>query len=206
MPKKSRAYRLLKRGFDIVLSCGGLVVLSPIMLACAVAIVIDDGRPVFYLAPRQGKDGKPFRMVKFRSMCRGADEQQGVLLAQNIQQGADSAAFKAADDPRLTRVGRFIRTYFIDELPQLANVLKGDMSIVGPRPIQQTRDYTPYEAQRLAVRPGLTCYWQVSGNMRMPWEEWVELDLAYIRDMSVATDLAIIGKTIGVVARGEGGY
>ncbi len=211
---KSPFYKLAKRGFDVVASCGALVVLSPLMLATAIAIVIDDGRPVIYAAPRAGKDGKPFSMYKFRSMKRGADAMRDVA-AIPCDDGCDvpskpllheqGPAFKVDNDPRVTRVGRFIRTYFIDELPQLVNVARGQMSLVGPRAIEQTREYTPYEAQRLVVQPGLTCYWQTSGNMRMPWEEWLELDLDYIEDMSVACDLRILARSVGVVVRGEGG-
>ncbi len=212
---KRASYKLAKRGFDLLLSGVALVALSPVMAATALAIAAESGRPVMYAAPRVGKDGKPFTMYKFRSMVHGAEEMQGILVNEQADalvvgktatSNATSPAFKVKNDPRITRVGRFIRTYFIDELPQLFNVLKGDMSLVGPRAIQQTRAYTPYEAQRLVVQPGLTCYWQISGNMRMPWGEWLELDLDYIEDMSIATDLAIIGKTFGVVARGEGGY
>lgn len=201
--KKPLGYKVAKRVFDIASSACALVVLSPVMLAVAVAIVAEDGRPIIYAAPRKGKNGKQFSMYKFRSMCKDAEEMQHILVQQSEQGGA---AFKLKNDPRTTRVGRFIRTYFLDEIPQFVNVLKGDMSLVGPRAIQQTRSYTPYEAQRLAVQPGLTCYWQTSGNMRMPWDQWVELDLAYIRDMSIWTDLRIIGKTFGVIIRGEGGY
>ena len=200
--RKSAAYKLTKRAFDFTASGLALLVLSPLMAATAIAIVVESGRPVIYAAPRVGKDNKPFTMYKFRSMHQGAEEQQSILC----KTGQRDAAFKMAHDPRITQVGRFIRKYFIDELPQLFNVVKGDMSLVGPRAIQQTRPYTPYEAQRLVVQPGLTCYWQVSGNMRMPWEEWIELDLDYIEDMSVACDLSIIKKTFGVVVRGEGGY
>ncbi|MBQ9022120.1 MAG: sugar transferase [Eggerthellaceae bacterium] len=207
--QKSRGYKLLKRGFDLVFSAGALVLVTPVMLACAIAIVLEDGRPVIYVAPRKGKDGKPFSMYKFRSMKRGSEELQNILasaVGDGTHPHTQGPAFKAKNDPRMTRVGRFIRKYFIDELPQLVNVIKGDMSLVGPRAIQQTREYTAYEAQRLVVQPGLSCYWQTSGNMRMPWEEWLELDLDYIEGMSIATDLSILAKTLGVVVRGEGAY
>ena len=199
--RKSAGYKFAKRAFDVAASGFALIALSPLMAATALAIVVESGRPVIYVAPRVGKDGKPFSMYKFRSMQKGAEEQQSILSG-----ASGSPAFKMPNDPRITKVGRFIRTYFIDELPQLINVIKGEMSIVGPRAIQQTRAYSPYEAQRLVVQPGLTCYWQTSGNMRMPWEEWIELDLDYIEDMSIACDLGIIAKTFGVIVRGEGGY
>ena len=193
---KPLAYKAAKRAFDIVASAGALVVLSPVLAAAAVAIVAEDGLPVIYAAPRLGRGKRPFHMLKLRSMCRDAEDRLAALLEQNEQSGA---AFKIRDDPRVTRVGRVIRKTSIDELPQLVNVLLGQMSIVGPRPIQSTRPFTPYEEQRLVVRPGLTCYWQVSGRAEVPWDEWVEMDLDYIRDMSVLTDLRLIARTFGVV-------
>ena len=213
--RKHAGYKLAKRGFDIVFSCGALLVLSPVLLASALAIVIDDGRPVFYAAARTGKDGKPFSMYKFRSMKRGADAMLPIARTVHADETAaepgavryyeQGPAYKVENDPRTTRVGRFLRAHFIDELPQLVNVVRGQMSLVGPRAIEQTRPYTPYEAQRLVVQPGLTCYWQTSGNMRMSWEEWIELDLDYIQDMSLHTDARILLRTVGVVVRGEDG-
>ena len=200
---KSKAYKLVKRAADIVLSGGALVVLSPVMLATAIAIMVEDGRPIIYAAPREGKDGKPFKMFKFRSMFKDAESRLQELLDKNEQTGP---AFKIKDDPRITRVGSFIRKTSIDELPQLVNILKGEMSIVGPRAIQKTQEFTKYEAQREVVQPGLTCYWQISGRSNIPWEEWVELDLDYIQDMSVLTDLKIIAKTFAVVLGREGSY
>ena len=200
---KPRAYKLIKRAADVVLSAGAAVVLSPVFAITALAIVIEDGRPVIYAAPREGKDGKPFEMYKFRSMYRDAESKLQELLEQNEQTGP---AFKIKDDPRITRVGKFIRRASIDELPQLINIIQGDMSIVGPRAIQKTQEYTPYEEQRLVVQPGLTCYWQVSGRSNVDWEEWVELDLDYIQDMSLLTDIKLIAKTFGAVFQGEGSY
>ena len=196
-------YRAVKRVADVVLSSGALVVLSPVMLGAAIAIMIEDGRPVIYAAPREGKNGKPFKMYKFRSMYRDAESKLKDLLKQNEQTGP---AFKIENDPRITRVGDFIRKTSIDELPQLVNIIKGEMSIVGPRAIQRTKDYTAHEEQRLLVKPGLTCYWQVMGRSRIDWEDWVELDLDYIQDMSIATDIKIIAKTFGAVLRGDGSY
>lgn len=200
---KSLLYKGIKRLFDIVLSSGALIVLSPVLLVTAIAIIAEDGRPVIYAAKRPGKDMKPFPMYKFRSMFRDADERLKDLLKENEQTGA---AFKIKDDPRITRVGSFIRRTSIDELPQLVNILKGEMSIVGPRAIVSTRPFTPYEEQRQIVRPGLTCYWQIGGRADVTWEEWVELDLDYIQDMSLLTDLKIIMKTFGVVFKGTGSY
>lgn len=202
---KSIAYKASKRLFDIVASSVALIVLSPLFLAAALAIFLEDGGPVFFVQTRAGKDMKYFRMYKFRSMFRNADKLFAQLQDKNEQSGH---AFKIKDDPRVTKVGKFIRKYSIDELPQLINILKGDMSIVGPRPILafQMEECNSYQKQRLAVKPGLTCYWQIGGRADIQWEEWVELDLKYIRDMSIGTDLAIIMKTIPVVLKGDGAY
>ncbi len=202
---KSIAYKALKRLFDMAASSVALIVLSPVFLATALAIYLEDGGPVFFVQPRAGKDMKPFQMYKFRSMFKDADKLFAQLQEQNEQSGH---AFKIKDDPRITKVGKFIRKYSIDELPQLINILKGDMSIVGPRPILtfQMEGCNPYQKQRLTVKPGLTCYWQISGRADIQWEEWVELDLKYIKDMSIGTDLAIIMKTIPVVLKGDGAY
>lgn len=201
---KSPLMKAAKRLGDVVLSGAALVILSPVFLGTAIAIVIEDGFPVIYAAPREGQDGKPFKMYKFRSMCKDADAKLAALLAKNEQ---DGAAFKIKDDPRITKVGKFIRKTSLDELPQLANIFLGQMSIVGPRPIQSTRPFTPYERQRLIARPGLTCFWQVDGRGdRMPWDEWVELDLDYIQAMSIPTDVKLILKTVGVVLHGKGAY
>ena len=198
---KPAAYKAVKRAADFALSSAALVALSPVLAVTAVAIMVEDGRPVIYAAPREGQDGKPFNMYKFRSMCRDAEAKLQGLLAQNEQYGA---AFKIADDPRITKVGRFIRRTSIDELPQLVNIIAGDMSIVGPRAIQKAREFTPHEAQRLVVKPGLTCYWQVLGRSLIPWDDWVELDLDYIQDASVATDAKLIAETFGSVAKAVG--
>lgn len=200
---KSSAYKLVKRAMDVVLSGAALVVLSPVLLITAVAIAAEDGGPVIYAAKRPGRDMRPFPMYKFRSMFKDADARLKDLLKDNEQTGA---AFKIKDDPRVTKVGAFIRKTSIDELPQLVNILKGEMSIVGPRAIVPTRPFTPYEEQRHIVRPGLTCYWQISGRADVSWEEWVELDLDYIQDMSLLTDIKIILKTFGVVLKGSGSY
>ena len=196
-------YKVIKRAADVVLSSGALIVLSPVMLGAAIAIMVEDGRPVIYAAPREGLDGRAFKMYKFRSMYRDAESKLQDLLKQNEQTGP---AFKIENDPRITKVGDFIRKTSIDELPQLVNIIKGEMSIVGPRAIQRTKDYTPHEEQRLLVKPGLTCYWQIMGRSRIDWEDWVELDLDYIQDMSVWTDIKIIAKTFGAVLRGDGSY
>jgi len=203
--QKSLAYKFAKRAFDIIASFFALVVLSPLLLLTALAIVIEDGGPVFFTQQRAGKDLKPFKIYKFRSMYRNAEAQFAKMQEQNEQTGH---AFKIKDDPRVTKVGKFIRKYSIDELPQLLNIIKGDMSIVGPRPILQSQmeECNPYEQQRLIVRPGLTCYWQVSGRANIKWDEWVELDLRYIRDMNALEDIKLIFRTIPAVFDSDGAY
>lgn len=203
--KKSFVYKVIKRIFDIVLSVLALICLSPLLLITAAAIVLDDGGSPFFVQERMGKDMKKFRFYKFRSMYVGADKKLAELLKDNEQSGH---AFKIKNDPRITKVGRFIRRFSIDELPQLVNIIKGDMSIVGPRPILcwQMEEADEHDRQRLAVRPGLTCYWQIGGRSKIPWEEWVEMDLDYIEDMSLWTDIKIIAGTIPAIFGGGGSY
>ncbi len=196
---------MIKRIFDVVLSCIALICLSPVFLVTALAILLEDGGPVIFSQPRMGKDMQPFTFYKFRSMYKGADKKLGELLKDSEQTGH---AFKIKNDPRITKVGKFIRKTSIDELPQLLNVIKGDMSIVGPRPILdwQMLECDTYEQQRQIVKPGLTCYWQVMGRSAIPWNEWVELDLDYIEDMSVRTDLKIMIRTVPALLSRSGGY
>lgn len=203
--KDHRAYQIGRRAQDIVLSAIALVVLFPIMLAIAIAIVIDDPSdgPIF-AQTRIGLNGKPFKFYKFRSMCPHAEEKLADLLDRNE---ANGPVFKIKDDPRVTRVGKFIRKTSLDELPQLWNVLKGDMSIIGPRPAlpREVEQYTEYEKQRLCITPGLSCYWQISSHRHdMPFSEWVELDLKYIRERSFLVDWKIIFKTVQVCLLGDG--
>lgn len=200
--EKPILYKIVKRLFDIVVSGLGLIVLSPVFLVTAIAIKHEDGGPVFYSGKRWGKDFKYFPMHKFRSMCVNADKMVNqIAKADNI----NGMAFKIVDDPRLTRMGKFVRKTSIDELPQLWNVFKGQMSLVGPRPIQTTReDGDPYEMQRWCVKPGITCIWQIDGRAEVEWDEWVEMDLQYINEMSVLTDLKLICGTVAAVL-GKGG-
>ena len=202
---KSVVYKCFKRFFDVVLSGLALIVLSPVFLLTDIAILIEDGGPVFFVQPRAGQDLKPFQIYKFRSMYKDADSKLKDLLKENEQTGH---AFKIKNDPRITKVGKFIRRVSIDELPQLINIIKGDMSIVGPRPILtwQMEECSQYEKQRLIVKPGLTCYWQIGGRANIEWDEWVELDLDYIENMSLWTDLKMIVKTIPAVFDREGAY
>lgn len=202
---KKRAYLVAKRFLDILLAGLALVVLSPIFLITAIAIKLEDKGPVFFTQPRAGKDMVPFKMYKFRSMYVNADAKLKEMMVDNEQTGH---AFKMKNDPRITRVGKVIRRLSIDELPQLINIVKGDMSIVGPRPILvfQMEECDAYDQQRLIVQPGLTCYWQIGGRANIKWDQWVELDLKYIDDMSLWTDLKMIVKTIPAVFVGDGAY
>lgn len=197
---KDRNYWYLRRIQDIVLSILALIVLAIPMLIVAFVIWIDSpGASPFFTQKRVGRNGKTFNFLKFRSMVPCAEEMLDSLLEKNEM---DGPVFKIKDDPRLTRVGRFIRKTSIDELPQLLNILKGDMSIVGPRPAmpREVEQYSDYEKQRLYVTPGLTCYWQIQPHRNeLSFEEWLELDLKYIQDRSFWVDWQIILKTFGVV-------
>lgn len=201
---KSR-YWVLRRAQDIVFSSIALVVLSPVMLLVALAVYIDDpkGSPVFSQI-RCGRNGKPFKFYKFRSMCVDAEAKLDQLLQQNEM---DGPAFKIKDDPRITRVGKFIRKTSLDELPQLFNILKGDMSIVGPRPPlpREVEQYNEYQRQRLYVTPGLTCYWQIQPHRNdLTFDEWMELDIKYMKERSFLVDWKIIFQTVRVVLFGQG--
>ncbi len=196
-------YRTIKRLADIILSIIALIVLMPVFVATAVAIKIEDKGPVFFCQDRAGKDGQSFLMYKFRSMCVNAQAMHKDLLKMNELKGP---AFKMKDDPRVTRVGRFIRRTSIDELPQLINIIKGEMSIVGPRPLPtyENDKLNEFQKQRLLVKPGLTCYWQVSGRNDIEFDDWMNLDIKYINDASIWTDLKLIGKTFGAVLSQKG--
>lgn len=198
--RNARHYWILRRSQDIVLSVLALLMLWPWMLLIAVIIVIDSpGASPIFAQKRVGRDGKEFTFYKFRSMKPNAEAELGDLLDQNEM---DGPVFKIKKDPRITRVGRFIRKASIDELPQLWNVLRGEMSIVGPRPclVREAEQYDDYARQRLYVTPGLTCYWQIQPNRNdMSFDEWVELDLKYIRERSFLVDWKIIFKTFVTV-------
>lgn len=195
-----KRYWVLRRAQDILLSCLGILILWPLMLLVAIVIVIDSpGSSPIFSQVRVGRDGKEFVFYKFRSMCANAETKLDELLPYNEMEGP---AFKIKNDPRITRVGRFIRKTSIDELPQLWNVLKGDMSIVGPRPClpREVEQYDEYARQRLLVTPGLTCYWQVQPHRNdLSFDEWVDLDVKYINERSFWTDWKIILLTFGAV-------
>jgi lipopolysaccharide/colanic/teichoic acid biosynthesis glycosyltransferase len=195
-----------KRCFDIVASLFGLVLLSWLFLLVALLIKIDDPHgKVFYSQSRLGKNGRVFHMWKFRSMINGADKLVDKLLNKNDVEGA---MFKIRDDPRITRVGRVLRKYSLDELPQLYNVLRGDMCLVGPRPPlpREVAKYTDYDRQRLTVVPGVTGLWQVSGRNDLGFSEMVALDIHYINNACVSEDLKILFKTVLVVLYPTGAY
>ncbi len=199
-------YRAVKRLFDVVASAVGVVVISPLLLVIAICIKVDDPHgPVFYTQTRVGKDGKEFKIIKFRSMVSNADELLSKLKDQNEVNGA---MFKMRDDPRITRVGRVIRKYSLDELPQLINVVTGSMSIVGPRPplTSEVAQYTDYDRQRLLVTPGATGMWQVGGRNDVDFDEMVHLDLTYIQNRSVWLDLKIMFETVKVMIKPNGAY
>lgn len=202
--KEKPLYDAIKRLFDILISGIALILLSPLLLVLVI-MVRSDGGPAIYYQNRVGKNGKTFRIFKFRSMCVNADLPEMLAKLQAMNE-MDGPAFKIKEDPRITKVGRFIRRTSMDELPQLVNILLGDMSIVGPRPplVSEVKQYTEYQKQRLLVKQGLTCYWQCSGRNNISFDEWVELDLKYIRERSLWTDLKIILKTVPAVLSGNG--
>ena len=198
-------YHFFKRTIDIIGSGLGLLALSPIFAWVAYKVYHEDGGPVFYNQDRVGKDGKHFKMYKFRSMIPHADQMVAELEDQNE---IDGAMFKIKDDPRITKIGKFIRKHSLDELPQLVNVFKGDMSLVGPRPPlpSEVDQYTDYDKLRLKVTPGCTGLWQVTKRNDADFDEMVELDLDYINNSSFRYDLKIIFKTIGVLFKPNSGY
>ena len=198
-------YRAIKRGFDVLTSGLALILLSPLFLILIVLIKREDGGPAFYSQERIGKDEKPFKMWKFRSMVVNADQMIDQLEDQNEINGA---MFKIKDDPRITKIGHTIRKYSLDELPQLWNVLIGDMSLVGPRPPlpSEVEEYTDYDKQRLLVMPGCTGLWQVTKRNEADFDEMVWLDIVYINHSGIFEDLKLIIKTIGVVVHPNGAY
>ena len=202
----SRTYKFIKRAFDIVASAVGLILCIPVFVVAGIAIKLEDPKgPVFYHQPRIGMNGKEFTFYKLRSMYTNADAIKASLMDRNEM---DGPVFKMKNDPRVTKVGHFLRRTSIDELPQLWNVLRGEMSLVGPRPLPTKEELacSTYQRQRELVKPGLTCYWQVSGRNDVTFHDWVELDLRYIREQSLGTDLNILAKTVAAVVHGGGAY
>lgn len=193
------AYRLAKRAFDVAFSAAALVALVPLFVVVAIAIRLDDHGPAIFVQVRVGRDGRPFRMYKFRSMRVDAEDRLDSLRRLNEK---DGPVFKMREDPRVTRVGRFIRRTSIDETPQFLNVLLGQMSLVGPRPALpgEVAQYGERERRRLAVRPGLTCYWQATRDRdSLSFDDWMDLDLRYIRERGPLVDLGLMARTVGVM-------
>lgn len=199
-------YRFVKRVFDFVASLLGLIILSPLFLIIAIAIKAEDPKgSVFYSQTRLGRGETPFKMYKFRSMVSNADQLLEELLKNNE---IDGAMFKMQDDPRVTKIGKFIRKYSIDELPQLLNILQGSMSLVGPRPPlpREVEEYSDYDKQRLAVKPGCTGLWQATVRNSVGFDDMVKLDLTYISKRSVAFDVYILFKTVVIMFKPNGAY
>jgi len=197
------SWMVWKRLLDIFGSVCGILVTAPVMIVIAIAIKVSSPGKILFRQRRVGMNGREFTMLKFRSMYRDAEQRRAELLARNEQTGP---VFKIKDDPRITGIGRLLRKYSLDELPQLFNVLHGDMSIVGPRPplAHEVQQYDWWQRRRLAVRPGLTCLWQVSGRNAIGFDRWMELDLQYIDGWSLGLDFKIIAKTVREVFRGSG--
>lgn len=201
----SMPYALSKRLFDLVVGSVALVFILPTLPLIALMIKLDTRGPVFFKQDRVGRKGRVFKFYKFRSMVHEAESQRAELGELNEQ---DGPVFKIRSDPRITSVGRFLRRSSFDEIPQILNVLKGEMSIVGPRPPlpDEVAGYQPWQLSRLAVKPGITCLWQISGRSHIGFNEWMRLDLEYLRTRSFKTDLLILLKTIPAVIERKGAY
>ena len=199
------AYRFIKRAFDVVFSAAVLVCFCWLYAIIAILVKADDPKgPVIFSQDRVGRDGRTFKMHKFRSMCVDAEERLEELQCLNEKTGP---VFKIAEDPRITRVGKWLRKLSLDELPQFINVLRSDMSVVGPRPAlpNEVATYNDYQRQRLLVKPGMTCYWQTRRNRdSITFDEWVDLDLLYIKKRSIWSDFKLIVQTVGVVLTAQG--
>jgi len=197
---------IMKRVIDVAGSAALLVALAPLFAVVGWLIRKDSPGPVFFTQERIGFNKRPFRLIKFRTMVDGSDQQQHMLEHLNEVEGP---VFKIKNDPRVTRVGRLLRRFSIDELPQLVNVLKGDMSLVGPRPLP-LRDFDRFDTQwhkrRLSVKPGMTCLWQVNGRSNVTFDHWVQMDLEYIDNWSLGLDMKILLKTIPAIMKGSGAY
>jgi exopolysaccharide biosynthesis polyprenyl glycosylphosphotransferase len=204
-PALNAVQKVAKRLFDIFFSLFAIIVLSPILIATAIGILITNFGPILFIQKRVGLNGKPFKILKFRSMVVNAQD-----LQESVWQSAsdDGSNNKAKNDPRVTSIGRLLRKFSIDELPQLFNVLKGDMSIVGPRPIQEVElnSLGNLDLRRHLIKPGLTGLWQISGRSDTTWEERIQLDLEYLQNWSLALDVGIVLKTVPVVVSGDGAY
>ena len=201
--EKAQAYFIIKRVIDIIGSLVGIFLLGPVMIVVGIWVKLDSKGPIFFRQERVGQEGKKFKMYKFRSMCSDAEDLLHKLQDRNQMAGP---MFKLKDDPRVTKIGRFIRKTSLDELPQLFNIIKGEMSLVGPRPSlpKEVAQFTSFQKQRLVAKPGLTCYWQVGGRSNTSFEEWMEMDVEYIEERNTWIDITLIFKTVGVLFGDEG--
>ena len=207
--RMGRSSLRLKRALDVVVGAAAIVVLAPVMAACAIAIKLDSPGPVLFRQRRVGRDDEPFELFKFRSMCDGADVQKQDVAELNLHGGGTEAGmFKIREDPRVTRVGAILRRYSLDELPQLFNILRGEMSFVGPRPLIETEDRQVEGRfrRRLGITPGLTGLWQVHGRSEIPFDEMVTLDYLYVTNWSLWGDVKLLMRTVSVVLRRRGAY
>jgi len=197
--------RVLKRPFDIVASLVGIAILSPVLIAISLAVKLGSRGPVLFRQIRVGKDGREFWFYKFRSMVVDAEAQKKKLMHLNELEGP---VFKISNDPRITKMGTFLRRTSLDELPQLFNVLKGDMSLVGPRPPlpNEVEKYEAWQREKLTVLPGITCLWQISGRNHIGFTEWMRLDIEYIRRQSLGLDVKILSRTLPAVLSRKGAY
>jgi exopolysaccharide biosynthesis polyprenyl glycosylphosphotransferase len=198
-------YSIFKRTIDIFGSIMGIVLLSPVLLVVSILIKLESKGKILFSQKRVGLNGKEFKIYKFRSMVENAEDLKKNLEEKNEMSGP---MFKIKSDPRITKIGRFIRKTSIDELPQLLNVLKGDMSLVGPRPSlpKEVESFEPWMLKRLEVKPGLTCYWQVSGRNSIGFNQWMELDIKYVNEMSIWVDIKLIFKTFLVLFGDKNAY
>lgn len=196
--KEKTFYIFMKRCIDLTLSLIGMIVLIPVFIITAIAIKIESKGKVIFVQERVGYKGQIFKMYKFRSMVSNAEELKSKLLDKNEMSGP---MFKMKEDPRVTKVGKFIRKTSIDELPQIINVIKGEMSLVGPRPSlpSEVENFEPWMMERLSVKPGLTCYWQVSGRSDIDFEDWMKLDIRYVREKNLLVDIKLVLKTLLVL-------
>jgi len=203
--KQNNIYEASKRVLDFVAALLGLILLSPVFLIVSILIKLESEGEVIFSQTRIGLKGKKFKMYKFRSMVKNAEELKAKLATQNEMSGP---MFKMKEDPRVTKVGKFIRKTSIDELPQLINVLKGEMSLVGPRPSlpKEVENFEDWMLRRLEVKPGLTCYWQVSGRNNIDFEDWMKLDIQYVEDRNFCLDLKLIFKTFFVLFGDKNAY
>jgi len=203
--EKKRTFDIFKRFTDIAIASLILLLFLPVIPVIVLLIKLDSPGAVLFRQKRVGKDGREFDFFKFRSMHTGAEN---VIASLRPLSGVDGPVFKLKEDPRVTVTGRFLRRSSLDELPQLLNVLKGDMSVVGPRPNlpSEVSQYLPWQRRRLDVTPGITCYWQIAGRSHIGFQEWMRLDLEYIRSRSLVTDMKIMLKTIPAVIARKGAY